>query len=230
MFFDPLYLIVILPAVIVSILAQMTVKGNYEKYRKIKNFSGKSGRDVALEILNKNGIFDVRVEETSGWLSDHYSPAEKKLRLSKEVFYSDSIASVGIAAHEAGHALQHYKGFSLMNLWMSLAKPASIAGNISVWLIFIGMMINMFGLAMLGFYTFLFVVFFQIITLPVEFDASNRAKKLLIKYGIVSNRDLDGVKSVLNSAGFTYIAAALVSISQVLYYAIKLGLFNRRDD
>ena len=230
MYFDPLYLLLSAPVLIFSMLAQWVVKSNFSKYSKVRNSYGISGSEIARLILERNGIMDVKVEPTRGWLSDHYSPSERVLRLSEPVYNSNSIAAIGVAAHEAGHALQHKFGYSMMTLRQSLAYPASFASNISVWLIVIGALIGAMGLAKIGFVLFCIVVLFQIVTLPVEFDASRRAKKLLVEYGIADRRDSSGVASVLNAAAMTYVAAAASSISQLLYYAIRLGLFNRRDD
>ena len=230
MYFDPLYLLISAPVLIFSMLAQWAVKSNFSKYSKVRNSYGISGSEIARLILERNGIMDVKVEPTRGWLSDHYSPSERVLRLSEPVYNSNSIAAIGVAAHEAGHALQHKFGYSMMTLRQSLAYPASFASNISVWLIVIGALIGAMGLAKIGFVLFCIVVLFQIVTLPVEFDASRRAKKLLIEYGIADSRDSSGVASVLNAAAMTYVAAAASSISQLLYYAIRLGLLNRRDD
>ena len=230
MYFDPLYLLLSAPVLIFSMLAQWAVKSNFSKYSKVRNSYGISGSEIARLILERNGIMDVKVEPTRGWLSDHYSPSERVLRLSEPVYNSNSIAAIGVAAHEAGHALQHKFGYSMMTLRQSLAYLASFASNISVWLIVIGALIGAMGLAKIGFVLFCIVVLFQIVTLPVEFDASRRAKKLLVEYGIADRRDSSGVASVLNAAAMTYVAAAASSISQLLYYAIRLGLFNRRDD
>jgi Zn-dependent membrane protease YugP len=230
MIFDPLYIMLSAPVLIFSMLAQWAVKANFSKYSKIRNSYGISGAEIARMILERNGIMDVKVEPTRGWLSDHYSPSERVLRLSEPVYNSNSIAAIGVAAHEAGHALQHQYGYSMMTIRQSLAYPASFASNISVWLIFIGALIGAMGLAKIGFVLFCVVVLFQIVTLPVEFDASRRAKKLLIEYAIADSRDSSGVASVLNAAAMTYVAAAASSISQLLYYAIRLGLFRNRDD
>lgn len=229
-YFDPLYLLLSAPVLIFSMLAQWAVKYNFSKYSKIKNSYGISGCEIARMILERNGIDDVKVEPTKGWLSDHYSPSERVLRLSEPVYGSDSVAAIGVAAHEAGHALQHKYGYFMMKIRQTLAYPASFASNISVWLIVIGAIIGAMGLAKFGFVLFCIVVLFQLVTLPVEFDASNRAKKLLIEYGIADEKDSSGVASVLNAAAMTYVAAAAASVSQLIYYAIKLGLFQRRRD
>lgn len=226
---DPLYWMIMLPVLAFSLIAQGLVKKRYRQYARRANASGLTGRQAAEEILRRNGAGNVRVEASKGWLSDHYSPAEKTLRLSPDVYKSASVAAVGIAAHEAGHALQHRNGWAVMRLWQSLAKPAAFASNLSVWFILIGMLLGFLGLAKIGFVLFTVVVLFQLVTLPVEFDASRRAKALLPEYGIVSAADRPGVDAVLNSAALTYVAAAASSIAQLLYFALRLGILGGDD-
>lgn len=229
MILDPLYIIMILPVILFSLWAQFKVKSIFNKYSSYNVSSGYSGKDAVRIILEKNGINNVRVEQTSGMLSDHYSPTQKVLRLSTKVFNSSSIAALGVAAHEAGHAIQHHQGLLIMRLWMSLARPISIISNAALWLLIIGSIMHFFQLALVGFFLFLGVVFFQIITLPLEFDASNKAKKMLFEYGLISANEKQGVNDILNSAAMTYVAAAAASITQLLYFALRLGLFGRRD-
>lgn len=227
---DPLYYIMLAPVIIFSLWAQFKVKSNFSKYSEIKVNSGKTGAEVAKMILDRNSIKDVKVESTDGFLSDHYSPTQKTLRLSNNVYNSSSVSALGVAAHEAGHAIQHHQGAFIMRIWMAFARPMPIVSNAATWLIIIGLIMSSFFMAKIGFYLFLFAVVFQIITLPLEFDASNRAKRLLFDYGIISQSEQKGVKAVLDSAALTYVAAALASITQLLYFAIRLGLFgNRRN-
>ncbi len=225
---DPLYIILTVPVFIFSIWAQFKVNSSFKKYSKIATYSGITGARAAQMILEREGIKDVKVQQTGGWLSDHYSPVNKTLNLSQSVYGSNSIASVGVAAHEAGHAIQHFKGMLIMRMWMAMAKPATILSNASVFLIIIGFIFRFFLLAKLGFFFFLFVVIFQIITLPLEFNASNRAKKLLFECGIVSNDEVAGVNSVLGSAAMTYVAATAAAVSQLLYFALILFGGGRR--
>ena len=220
--FDPLYIIMIMPVFLFSIWAQFKVKSNFAKYSKYNIDSGHTGADVAKIILSKNGINNVKVEATSGLLSDHYSPTQKVLRLSAKVFNSSSIAAVGVAAHEAGHAIQHSKGLLIMRMWMALARPASIMSNAAMILIFAGFIFSLF-LAKIGVFIFLGVVIFQIITLPLEFDASNKAKTLLHSYGLITDVEKKGVNAVLNSAALTYVAAAAAAVTQLIYFALRLG-------
>lgn len=229
MFFDPLYMLMILPVFLFSVYAQFKVKSSFSRFSKFNVSSGSTGKDVARIILEKNGINDIRIEETNGFLSDHYSPTQKVLKLSTNVFNSSSISALGVAAHEAGHAIQHVQGFFIMRLWMGLAKPISIISNASIWLIIIGSIIGLLNLAIVGLVLFLGVVIFQIITLPLEFDASNKAKKMLFEYGLISKNEQEGVNSVLNAAAMTYVAAAAASVTQLLYFAVRLGIFGRRD-
>jgi uncharacterized protein len=226
-----LYIIIMLPVFIFSLWAQFKVKSSFTKYSKKFVNSGYTGAQAAELILSHNGLSDVRVERTTGWLSDHYSPNEKVLRLSNDVYNSNSISAVGVAAHEAGHAVQHSKEYSVMKLWLAFAKPAALSSNAAIWLIVIGFLLNLYNLAMIGFWFFVFVVVFQIITLPVEFNASTRAKEFLYKYGVVSTeQERAGVSAVLDSAALTYVAAAAASLAQLLYFAIRLGLLGGSRD
>lgn len=229
--FDPLYLILMIPVIALSLFAQFSVKSNFNKFMQYTTKAGYTGAQIAKKILEKNGITDIKIEQTSGWLSDHYAPTQKTLRLSSGVFESKSISAIGVAAHEVGHALQHYQGMLVMRMWMAMARPAAISSNLAIFLILIGSFISMFKfLAIFGLILFLGVVIFQIITLPLEFNASNRAKKLLAEYGLVTADELKGVSAVLNSAAMTYVAAAAAALVQLLYFAIRLGLLGGRRD
>jgi len=230
MFFDPLYLIIMAPTFILSLVAQWLVKSRYKTYSQYGLSSGHTGADIARQILRANGIGDVSVEETGGWLSDHYSPTEKVLRLSSDVYSGRSLAAAGIAAHEAGHAIQHASGYAIMNAWQMLAKPAAFASNMAFWIIMIGFFMNMMGMQLLGILLFTLIVLFQIVTLPVEFNASSRAKRMLSEYNIIRGREYEGVAAVLNAAAMTYVAAAAASIAQLLYFLLRSGLLGGRDD
>ena len=198
MFFDPLYLIMTAPVLLLSLWASWRVKSNFEKYSRVRSNSGITGAEAARRILQVNGLDHVRVEETQGWLSDHYSPGERVLRLSSNVYGSDSVAAIGVAAHEAGHAIQHGTGYAVMGVWQALAKPAAIGSNIGIWLIVIGMFISgaatrVSGLAIVGVILFGIAVLFQLVTLPLEFNASSRAKRLIDEYGILGRDEARGV-------------------------------------
>ena len=230
--FDPLYMIIMAPVLIFSLVAQYMVKRRYTTYSEHALSSGRTGADIARQILRANGVDDVEVEETEGWLSDHYSPIEKVLRLSEGVYHGRSVAAAGIAAHEAGHALQHATGYAIMNVWQTLAKPAAIASNMAFWIIMLGTFMQAMGMVKLGIMLFAVLVVFQIVTLPVEFNASSRAKNLLYEYNIIRGDERDGVAAVLGAAAMTYVAAAASSIAQLLYFLLRSGLLGggNRDD
>jgi Zn-dependent membrane protease YugP len=218
---DPLYFILIAPVFLFSLWAQFKVKSSFRKYARYKARSGLTGAAAAKILLEKNGIRGVRIEASQGMLSDHYSPTQRKLALSRGVVNTPSIAALGVAAHEVGHALQHHRGMLIMRVWQALAIPASFMSNTAIFLIFIGIFFSLF-LAKLGFFIFIGVVLFQIITLPLEFDASRRAKQELVKYNLITPGERAGVSAVLNSAALTYVAAAAASITQLLYFALVL--------
>ena len=158
------------------------------------------------------------------------TPTEKVRRLSSDVYSGRSLAAAGIAAHEAGHAIQHASGYAIMNAWQMLAKPAAFASNMAFWIIMIGFFMNMMGMQLLGILLFTLIVLFQIVTLPVEFNASSRAKRMLSEYNIIRGREYEGVAAVLNAATMTYVAAAAASIAQLLYFLLRSGLLGGRDD
>ncbi len=225
---DPIYFIMIAPVFVFSLWARFRVKSSFRKYARYKTRSGYSGRQVAEFLLEKNGIRGVTITAAQGMLSDHYSPTQRKLALSRGVIDSTSVAALGVAAHEVGHAIQHHRGLVIMRIWQALAVPATFMSNAAIFLIFIGIFFSLF-LAKLGFFLFLGVVLFQILTLPLEFDASRRAKDLLLKYGVITPGERAGVSAVLNSAALTYVAAAAASITQLLYFALVLFGGGRRS-
>lgn len=233
MFFDPLYFIIVGPALILSIVAQVWVKRAFARFSKVGVYSGLSGAEVAQRIVQNAGL-GVRVERVSGFLSDHYDPRTRTLRLSPEVFEGRSVSSIGVAAHEAGHALQHAKGYLPLQ-WRSAMVPiTTIASNLAWPLLMIGFILMSMsslgvGLVKLGILFFSAAVLFQIITLPVEFDASRRAVGVLQGQGFVTGVELEGVKKVLTAASMTYVAAAAAAVLQLLYFLLRAGLL-RRDD
>jgi len=221
-FLDPIYIIIIAPALLLALYAQIKVKSAYAKYSKISNARGASGKEIAEAILLYNGIEDVPVEITEGILSDHYDPRRRVLRLSPDVYAGRSVASLGIAAHETGHALQHYTGYAPLQL-RSLAVPiASLGSNLAWILFFVGLVILRFP-PLVNFAIMLFAgtVFFTLVTLPVEFNASRRAIGQLVEGGIIGEEEEYGVRSVLNAAALTYVAAALMAILQLLYMLLR---------
>jgi len=227
---DPLYIAMILPVLLFSMWASVKVKSSFSKYSKIPASSGMTGKDTAEYILRANGLAHVKVVKSSGFLSDHYDPKAKEVRLSPDVYSSNSISSIGVAAHETGHALQHAEKYSPLAIRSAVVPMASIGSWGSYIIIFLGMIINSAGLMQLGIILFGAVVFFQIITLPVEFNASTRAKELVRRYSIVGPNEIGGVEKVLSAAAMTYVAAAASAIVTLLYYLIRLGLLSGRDD
>ncbi len=233
MFFDPMYLIFMIPGMLLAGWASMRVKSAFNKYSKVRSFSNMTGAQVARIILDRNGLSDVRVEQVSGFLSDHYDPSSRTLRLSPQVFTSPSIAAQGIAAHEAGHALQHKSGYAPLRLRTALVPVASIGSKLSWILITIGMFMAYSGMGMgmakAGVLLFTAAVLFSIVTLPVEFNASSRAKKVLSEYGIIAPAEASGVAAVLDAAALTYVAAAITAMLQLLYFVMRLGLLGGND-
>ncbi len=231
-FFDPLWLILAIPGLILGIWAQMRVRSAFGTYGKVGNSRGYTGAQAARAMLDYYGLQDVRIEETKGFLSDHYDPRSRTLRLSPDVGRSPSISAVGVAAHEAGHALQHAKGYAPLKLRSALV-PATQFGSFLGPLLFMGGFLLQaissigFNIALLGLILFAITALFSIVTLPVEFDASKRAKQELVKMNILSQQEMVGVNKTLNAAALTYVAAAIAAIGQVLYYALLL--FGRRD-
>jgi Zn-dependent membrane protease YugP len=226
---DPLYWVIMIPCFLFALWAQNSVKSAFNKYTKFGLRSGISGGEAARLILQQNGLNTVSVEAGRGFLTDHYDPIQKKVRLSPQVYNGRSIAAVGIAAHETGHALQHKQNYAPLALRSMLAPTASIGSNFAFIIIFFGFIINLTGLVKIGIVLFAAVVVFQLITLPVEFDASARAKKLLASYGIATSEEIRGVNSVLNAAAMTYVAAAASAIAQLLYLLLRTGFLGGDD-
>ena len=218
MFFDPTYIMIMLPALLFSLWASFKTKSAFKKYSKVRVMSGQTGAQAAKTLLDRAGITDVEIKPIRGMLSDHYNPMTKTLALSEGVYGQNSISAVGVACHEAGHAIQHARGYKPMWLRSVLVKPASIGSNFGIYAIIIGLIIGATGLFKIGIVLFAAAVAFQLVTLPVEFDASARAKKLAAEYGIVTEQERVGVNKVLNAAAMTYVAAAAASVLQLLYW------------
>lgn len=217
-----------IPAFLISLFAQVKVQMAFSKYSKIASFSGLTGAQVAKNILLLNGIYDVQIEYVPGLLTDHYDPRSKTLRLSNGVFNSNSIAAIGVAAHEAGHALQHYQRYGWLALRSVMVPLVNIGSNLAFPLIFIGLLLRNGDIFInIGILLFCLAVVFTIITLPVELNASKRAVEALRVSGSVLPIEEDGVKKVLSAAALTYVAAVAVAILQLLYY---LSLAQRRRD
>jgi uncharacterized protein len=231
MFFDPMYLLIVGPGMLLSIIAQIWVKSSFSRFSQVGVATGLSGADAAKRIVDRSGI-GVRVERIDGFLSDHYDPREKVLRLSSDVYNGRSIASIGVAAHEAGHALQHASGYALLGLRTAVVPAASIGSKLAWPLMIIGLIFHFAGLIYAGILVFSAVVLFQVITLPVEIDASRRAMVLVRSEGIVvSDAEAAGARTVLTAAAMTYVAAAATAILTLLYFLMRAGLLggSRRD-
>lgn len=225
LYFDPT-MIILIPAIIISFWAQTKVNSAYSKYSKVRTINGYNGEQVARMMLDEAGLWDVKIEMINTKLGDHYDPSSRILRLSPEVYNGGTISSAGIAAHEVGHAIQHQQGYKPLAIRNSIVPIVNVSSNISWILFFIGIIMGFKGLTTLGIILFSAVVVFQLVTLPVEFNASNRALDILKSKGILYGDEVKGAGKVLDAAAMTYIAAALMSISQL----IRLIALSNRDD
>lgn len=224
---DPVYWLVVGPTIILAIWAQFRVKSAYARWSKFPNSRGMSGAEAAADMLIREGVTDVQIERVDGWLSDHYDPSAKVLRLSPDVYSGRSVAAVGIACHEAGHALQHAHGYAFLGFRTLMVPTASLGSWLAFPLILLGFFMSSLLMIKAGIVLFGAVVVFQLITLPVEFNASSRAKAALKHNMILSNgQEIEGVSQVLDAAAMTYVAAALSALAQLVYFIL---LANRRN-
>ena len=237
MMFDPLYMSILLVTLVLSGAVSLLVKSRFAAGQKVRITSGLTGADVAKAILMDAGITDVKVLVHQGFLSDHYNPLNKTLNLSKEVYYGQNASAAGVAAHEVGHAIQHAQGYFPLWLRSFIVPAANIGSNLGPWLVILGVILMSAGralgysLAIVGVLLFAIATFFTLVTVPVEFDASSRAKKSLARMDIVAQgREYNTVSGVLFAAGLTYVAAAISSILQLLYWAYRAGLIGGRRD
>lgn len=214
-FWDPTF-VLLLPAIALAIYAQVRVKSTFQRYSEVRSSSGYTGARVAEELLRRQGITDVKVEPVSGMLADHYDPRARVLRLSPEVYGSDSLAALGVAAHETGHAVQHRVGYPALALRSAIVPLAGV-GTSAAWILFLlGLIFSQPALMDLGILLFLGYVLFALVTLPVEFNASARAVALLQGQGFVLPQEAQGVRAVLNAAALTYVAAAAMAVLQLI--------------
>lgn len=228
-YYDPTYFLVLIGAVL-CILAQLRVKSTYKKYSRVRSRSGMTGAQAAQRILQLSGIYDVRIEHVRGELTDHYDPSKKVLRLSDTVYGSDSIAAIGVAAHECGHAVQHNKGYAPLTFRTALVPVANIGSWAGIPIILLGAFMGMNQmLIQIGIWVFALAVLFQIVTLPVEFNASGRALDMLGNYGMLAQDETSGCRKVLSAAALTYVAAAAAAILQLLRLILLFGGGRRRD-
>ncbi len=228
MIFDPLYLILVGPTLLFALWAQMKVKSSFAQWSRVPAACGLTGAEAAGYMLRAAGLHSVRIERVRGFLSDHYDPSKKVLRLSPEVHDGHSVAALGVACHEAGHALQDAQGYFMLRLRTAVVPTASVGSWLAFPLIFIGLILNMTGLALIGVIFFASVVVFQLVTLPVEFNASARARQALGELRMITpGREAAGVASTLDAAALTYVAATVTALAQ-LFYFLMLVFGSRR--
>lgn len=224
-FFDRT-MIILIPALIISMWAQMKIKSSYAKYSQVYSRNGYTGSQVARMILDAYGLFDIPVLVTAGHLTDHYDPSKKVVKLSTDVYNGTSLAAIGVAAHEIGHAIQHKEGYTPIKIRTALVPVANIGSQASWILFFIGIVMSFTPLVNFGIILFSAVVLFQIVTLPVEFNASSRAISILSARNILYEDEVKGAKNVLTAAALTYVAAAVTAIAQLLRL---IAIRNRND-
>lgn len=224
-YFDPT-MIVLIPALLISFWAQTKITATFKRYSKVYSTKGYSAFEVARMLLDESGLYDINIERVSGNLTDHYDPRNRVLRLSDTVYNSTSVASIGVAAHEVGHAIQHKESYGPLIFRNTIVPAVNIGSNFSWILFFLGIILGKPSLTTFGILLFSGVVLFQLVTLPVEFDASSRALRILKDRSILVNDEITSAKKVLNAAGMTYVAATLVALSQ-LFRLILLSNRNR---
>lgn len=228
MMFDPVYFVFILPGLALSMWASFRVKSAFNKYSKVRSRRGITGAQAAAELLRGAGITDVRVVRSRGVLSDHYNPLTKTLALSEPVHDSDSVAAIGVATHEAGHAIQHASHYAPLWLRSALVPTANIGSSLGYIVMLLGLFMASTNMVLVGAVLFSAVLLFQVITLPVEFNASSRAKALVLQHGIIAPDERAGVDAVLNAAALTYVAAAVSTLLTLLYFLVRSGLIGGR--
>lgn len=225
-----LYLVYFAIIMLIPLGAQMKIKGTYAKYARVPVSTYRSGAEVAREILNANGLYHVNLEEVKGVLSDHYDPRSKTVRLSTEIYHGNSIAAAAVASHECGHAIQDAQDYSFLRMRHALVPVANIGSNFSWVLIIIGMLAHLSGMLLLGILFMAAAVLFQIVTLPVEFNASNRAINQVVSLGLIRNDEAKETKKVLSAAALTYVAATAVAVLELLRLILIYTGMNRNDD
>ncbi|HKL12704.1 MAG TPA: zinc metallopeptidase [Halanaerobiales bacterium] len=222
-FYDPTILMLI-PVLLIAMYAQYKVKSTFNKYSKINSNVNRTAADIVSELLSQNGINDVSIKKIQGELSDHYDPRDKVLNLSQSIYNSKSIAAIGVAAHEAGHAIQDAKGYTPLKIRAKIVPAASIGSNWGLPMAIIGFFLQSQVMIALGFIMFLGAFVFHLVTLPVEFNASNRALSMLKRNNILNQKELKGAKKVLRAAAFTYVSATLVALVNLIRIVVLFGL------
>ncbi|WP_105203713.1 zinc metallopeptidase [Neobittarella massiliensis] len=227
-YFDYYYLLLVVPALLITVWAQYKVKSTFARYGRVLSSRGISGSRAAEDILRGAGLYDIRVEPVAGSLTDHYDPRAGVIRLSQDVYGSTSVASIGVAAHEAGHALQHAEHYAPLKLRNAIIPLTNLGSTLSIPLVLIGYFMGAQPLVTAGIVLFSLVVVFQLITLPVEFNASRRAIAIIGQQAMLSSEELQGAKKVLTAAALTYVASLLVSLANLLRLVLLFG--RRRND
>ena len=230
MIFDPMYFLFLTPGFALSLWASFRVKRAFKKYSKVPSARGMTGAEAAAELLRGAGITGVRIVPTHGMLSDHYNPINKTLALSESVYRMNSIAAIGVATHEAGHAIQHARNYAPLWLRSLLVPTANIGSGLGYIVMVMGLLFSSTNMILVGAVLFSAVLLFQIVTLPVEFNASSRAKVLVVEQGIITRQEREGVDKVLNAAAMTYVAAAVSTLLTLLYFLMRAGFLGGGDD
>ena len=228
-YYDPTYILVVI-GFIITLIAEIGVKGSYSKYKRINASKMITGREVARRILDANGLDNVQVKEVAGTLNDHYNPSDKTVNLSTDIYKDSSIASIAVAAHECGHAIQDKVGYKFLRIRHSIIPTVNICSKLGYFVVVIGLLFGSFNLAMIGLFLLCTILVFQLVTLPVEFNASHRAKKELIKLNLVDQKETSGVKSMLFSAAMTYVASVANTLLQMLRMLLIILNSRRSDD
>jgi hypothetical protein len=228
MFFDPMYFVILIPALLLSALASWATRSRFERWSRVPSRNHASGESVARFLLDQNGLGDVRVVPVRGSLSDHYDPTQRVVHLSEDVFYGRSVSAMAVAAHETGHAIQHAHGYAPLWLRSLSARAANIGSNLGMIIIVAGFLLSLTPLVWTGIVLFSATVVFQLITLPVELDASRRAKFELLRLGLVGPEERNGVSQVLTAAAMTYVAATISALSTLAYYVFRAGSMSSR--
>lgn len=227
-YFDPMYYIYMAPVLLLMLAAKLLVSSRFAKYSKLRNMRGMTGRQAAESVLRENGVYDVSIGRVNGKLSDHYDPKARVIRLSDGVYDTASVAAVGIAAHEAGHAVQHAGSYAPLKIRNAIIPVCNIGSSLSIPIIIAGAVLNFPVLIYAGLLLFSLLLIFQLITLPVEFNASARALRCIDEAGLLSEDEQRGAKKVLTAAAMTYVAAVLQSLVLLLYYFARFSGNKRR--
>lgn len=230
MWISPGYFIFMLPAIVLAVVASAYTQVTFSRYARLRSRSGVTGAEAARRLLDSQGISGIRIEPVGGFLTDHYDPMSRTLRLSPSVYQSDSLAAIGVACHEAGHALQHARRYAPLALRTGLVPAAQIGNYAPYILLPLGYLFGSMALIKLGILLFAVAVFFSIVTLPVEWNASSRAKALMVRSGIVGPEEAGMAGQVLNAAFLTYVAGAVTAVMTLLYYLMRMGLLGGRRD